>query len=172
MGWLTWPVGLTMMVNVFDDPVQDTPLLVKVGVTVIEPVTGEVPEFVAVKDMLPVPLAPRPIAVLLLVQMYVVVPPVLTVLKFRVVNPPLHTAVSLGWLTWPEGLTVTSKLKTVPGHKVGDGPVGVMTYRTTPGEVPEFSRVWLIRDPQEELQSEKPVIDPAVGGVTTEAVQV
>lgn len=46
------------------------------GVTVIVPVMGDVVVFVAVKDaMLPVPLAPKPIVVLELDQLYVVAVP-------------------------------------------------------------------------------------------------
>ena len=37
------------------------------------------------------------------------------------------------------GLTVTSKLNAEPSHPVG--PVGIITYRTTPVEVPVFTRV-------------------------------
>ena len=69
------------------------------------------------------------------------------------------------------GCTVTSKLNGVPGQMVTPGPVGVMTYLTIPGEVPEFIIVWLIMLPQPELQALKPFILPA-GKVITEAVQV
>ena len=58
------------MVNVLLIPVQLTPPLMKVGVTVIVAVTGVVPLFTAVKEgILPVPLAARPIAGVLLVQL-------------------------------------------------------------------------------------------------------
>ena len=54
------------MVNVCAVPVHEP----KVGVTVIVAVTGEVPSFNAVNDaILPVPLAARPIDVVLFVQL-------------------------------------------------------------------------------------------------------
>ena len=57
--------GLTVIVNVIGAPVQ--PLAV--GVTVIVPLIAVTPALVAVKlGILPVPDAPRPMAVLLLVQ--------------------------------------------------------------------------------------------------------
>src|SRR5262245_54448601 len=61
--------GFTVIVNDCGVPVQ--PLLT--GVTVIVAVTGEVPLLVALNDaMLPLPLAARPIDVLLFVQLNVV----------------------------------------------------------------------------------------------------
>ena len=64
------------MVKVFDDPVQDIPELVKVGVTMIEATTGVKPVLMAVKAlMLPVPPEARPMLVLSFVHAYVVVPP-------------------------------------------------------------------------------------------------
>jgi hypothetical protein len=63
-------VGLTVIVNVFAGPEQDTPKLVKVGVTVMVAVTGDVPVLTAANAaILPVPLAPRPIVVLSFVQL-------------------------------------------------------------------------------------------------------
>ena len=62
--------GFTVMVNVCDVPVQVMPPLVKVGVTVIVPVTGAVVKLVAVKLLiLPVPLAAKPMLVVLFVQL-------------------------------------------------------------------------------------------------------
>ena len=74
-------------------PVHVTALLVKCGVTVIVAITGEVPALVAVKNGIsPAPLAPRPILVRSLVHVYVVVPPVLVVVKITFdVEDPLHT---------------------------------------------------------------------------------
>lgn len=61
-------VGLTVMVNVFDGPLQPTPLLV-FGVTVMVAVTGAVPVLIAVKEaMSPLPLAANPMLVLVFVQ--------------------------------------------------------------------------------------------------------
>ena len=66
----TLAVGLTVMVNVVDGPVQLTPPFVKVGVTVIVAVTGAVPLFTAVNAAIfPVPLAARPIVVFEFVQL-------------------------------------------------------------------------------------------------------
>jgi hypothetical protein len=63
-------VGLTVIVNVFAGPEQDTPKLVKVGVTVMVAVTGDVPVLTAANAaILPVPLVPRPIVVLSFVQL-------------------------------------------------------------------------------------------------------
>lgn len=64
-GAVTIGVGFTVIVNVFEDPIQVTPLIVLVGVTVIVAVIGAFEEFVAVKTgILPIPVAGRPIAVL------------------------------------------------------------------------------------------------------------
>ena len=58
------------MVNVCGIPVQVTPPLVKLGVTVIVAVTGAEPVFAAMKEaMLPVPLEGSPIEALLFVQL-------------------------------------------------------------------------------------------------------
>jgi hypothetical protein len=58
------------MVNICDAPVQVTAPKVAEGVTVIIPLMGLVVVFVAVKAAIfPVPVAARPIAVLLLVQL-------------------------------------------------------------------------------------------------------
>jgi hypothetical protein len=67
------------------------------------------------------------------------------------------------------GLIVTSKLKVVPGQFVVAGPVGVITYLTTPGEVPVLSKVVLILAPEPETI---PFIVPPVGVVVSEAVHV
>ena len=108
-GWLTCPVGLTVMVNVFVGPVQLTPPLVNVGVTTMVAITGQVPLLTAVNEaMFPVPEAARPMLVVLLVQAYVVVPPVLVVSYVTVVvEPALQTTWLAGWFTWPSGFTVT-----------------------------------------------------------------
>jgi hypothetical protein len=67
-GWITWPVGFTVMVKVFVDPVQETLPLVKVGVTTNVPLIGDVPLFEALKEMLPVPVAAAPILELVFVH--------------------------------------------------------------------------------------------------------
>ena len=81
------------MVNVAGVPTQLTAPLVYVGVTVMVAVTGEEPALVAVKAaMFPLPLAAKPIEVLLLVHAYVTVPPVAGLLKVTaLVVEPAHT---------------------------------------------------------------------------------
>jgi hypothetical protein len=61
--------GFTVMVKVCAVPVQVVPPLVKDGVTTIVPVNGAPVVLVDTKFRLPVPLAARPMAVLLLVQL-------------------------------------------------------------------------------------------------------
>ena len=86
---------------------------------------------------------------------------------------PWHTVWDAGVaMTTGVGWTVTSKLNGIPGQLVIPGPVGVMIYLTTPGEVPVLFKVWLIMFPHPEEQSLKSVIVPFAGEVNTEAVQV
>ena len=82
-----------MIVKVRAVPLQVTLPLVYAGVTVIVAETGAVPVLTAVKEgMSPVPLAPRPIEVVLFTQLYTIVPPVVGELNVTaVVLPPLHT---------------------------------------------------------------------------------
>ena len=62
-------VGFTVIVKVCGIPLQETPFNVFTGVTEIVALIAVVPVLVAVNAaMLPVPLAARPMAVLLLVQ--------------------------------------------------------------------------------------------------------
>ena len=99
-------VGFTVIVNVVGVPVQVTPLLVYVGVTVIVATTGALVGLVAVKDaILPVPDAARPMLVLLLVQLYTVFAP-LPVKITAAVGAPLHTAWLATAFTVGVGLTV------------------------------------------------------------------
>ena len=66
----TFPVGLTVIVNVLDVPTQLTLPLVKVGVTVIVAVTGALVALVATKEaILPEPVAARPMDGVLLTQL-------------------------------------------------------------------------------------------------------
>ena len=78
---LTTGSGFTVIVKLIGVPTQVVPLFVKLGVTVIVPVIGAPPVFgfVAVKLRLPVPLAARPIAGFVFVQLYTV--PVVAPLK-------------------------------------------------------------------------------------------
>ena len=108
------------MVNVCCGPVQETPLCVNVGVTTIVDTNGAAVLFVAVKEeILPFPDAPRPMAVLLFVQEYVVFPTVLTVLN--VVEPitsVLQTSTDATLFTCAVGLTVATKEVVVPKQVV------------------------------------------------------
>ena len=94
-----------MIVKSSDVPVQETEPLVYVGVTVTVPEIGAVPEFVAVNDKLPVPLTSRPIAELVLVHAYVVVPSVLTEANVTVALAALQKTLAPGLVTLPVGLT-------------------------------------------------------------------
>lgn len=59
-----------MRVKVFDGPEQILVPLLKLGVTTIVDTTGEVPEFIAVKEeILPAPFAGSPMDTLSLVQL-------------------------------------------------------------------------------------------------------
>ena len=67
---VTVAVGFTVIVNVDGVPTQLTAPFVYVGVTVIVVVTGAVVKLVAVKLLiLPVPLAAKPMLVVLFVQL-------------------------------------------------------------------------------------------------------
>ena len=71
--WLTGrstsPVGLTVIVKVFVGPSHVLPPLLKCGVTTIVATTGTVPGLVATNEgIFPLPLAPRPMLILLFVQ--------------------------------------------------------------------------------------------------------
>ena len=90
--------------NVRGVPVQVTPPLVKLGVTVIVAIIGVVPVLVGVKDRLPVPLAANPMSVLLLVQLYTV--PVALPLKFTVEGEPAQNTWLATAFTVAVGLTV------------------------------------------------------------------
>jgi hypothetical protein len=99
-------VGFTVIVNVTGVPVQVTPPLLYVGVTVIVATTGVVPLFIAVKlAILPVPLAASPMEVLLLVQLYTV-PAALPENTTAAVGAPLHTVWFAGAFTVGVGFTV------------------------------------------------------------------
>ena len=68
-GWVTCPVGFTVMVKVFVVPVHIEVPLVKVGVTIIVATTGAVVVLTAVnKAISPVPDPDKPMDVVLFVQ--------------------------------------------------------------------------------------------------------
>lgn len=103
-GWLTDGMGFTVLVKVFDVPVQVTPPEKYIGVTVIVPEIGIVVLFVAVKDgIFPEPLALRPIAVLLLVQLNEVAVPKK---ETAAVASPAQRVSFSGWFTMGAGFTV------------------------------------------------------------------
>lgn len=92
-----------------------------VGVTVIVAVTGVDPEFKAVKPgIFPVPLAPKPIEVLLLVQ--VKEPPFGVLTKLVVATaPPLHTVIFDGTVTVGVGFTMIVYVDGVPLQPLAEG---------------------------------------------------
>ena len=71
----TWAVGLIVISKGVTGPIQSTEPFSKVGVTFNAEVTGLLPVFIPVNaEISPVPLAARPIEVILFVQSKVVVP--------------------------------------------------------------------------------------------------
>lgn len=123
----TLGVGFTVMVNIIGVPVQLIPL-VKTGVTVIVATCGVVPKLVALNDgILPLPFGPSPIDVLLFVQLYVIVPPVLGLLNIMgVVIVWLHSAMSGLSSTTGLGFTVMVNDIVVPIQPEGDVGVTVI----------------------------------------------
>ena len=109
-------VGFTVMVKVIGVPLQVTPPLVKAGVTVMVAVTGAVVALVAVKPaILPEPFAANPMDVVLLVQLYTIVPPVLGLLNVTVVvDVLLHTTWLATAFIVATGFTVIVKVTGVP----------------------------------------------------------
>lgn len=141
-------VGFTEMVKSSGVPEQITPPFSKLGVTVMVAVTGEFVVFVAWNEVIcPLPLAPSPIEVFVLVQSYVMVPPefgdekvVVTVLL------PLQTTWS-AVVTLGVGLTVIVNVRGVPEHALPFVNVGVTVMVATRGWVPVFVAVKLGRLP-------------------------
>ncbi len=80
----------------------------------IVPVIGAPVVLVAVKFRLPVPLAPRPMAVLVLVQLYTV--PATGPVKVCVTVTPAHTTWLAGGFTLGIGFTVMVNVIGVPGQ--------------------------------------------------------
>jgi len=83
---------------------------------VIVAVTGAVVAFVPLNEaILPVPLAARPIDVVLFVQLYTIVPPVVGLVKFTaVVGALLHTTWLATAVTVAVGFTVMVNVLGVP----------------------------------------------------------
>src|ERR1035437_3398463 len=116
-GLLTCAVGLTVIVKVLVGPSHVAPSLVKCGVTMIVATTSDVPALIAVNvGIFPLPVAANPMLISLLVHVYVVMPPVLTVAKLTAVSAPLHTTWLAGWSTSPVGLTVIVKILVGPSQ--------------------------------------------------------
>lgn len=112
-------VGMTtgvLLVNVCGADIAQRPGKIKLGVTVIVAVTGNNVLLVAINDgILPVPLAPRPIEVVLFVQLYVTPPTGL--LKFTAaVGVPVHTVWFAIGSTDAAGYTSTVAVVVEPGH--------------------------------------------------------
>ena len=101
-GLLTIVDGFMVIVNVWTIPEHPIPLAW--GVMVMVPVIGLAPKLIGSKEILPVPLAGSPIAVLLFVQLYPGAVPVKdTVSKASV----LQNVFDPGLLTIVDGFTVT-----------------------------------------------------------------
>jgi hypothetical protein len=143
-GSVTCADGLTVIVNVSAGPTQLTDPFVKVGVTVIVALIGDVPEFVALNDaILPEPLATSPIAVLLFDHEYVVVPPVRLVAKVIIpLAAELHRTISAGSVTWAVGLTVIVNVSAGPTQLTEPlVKVGVTVIVALMGDVPALVAV-------------------------------
>lgn len=135
-------VGFTVIVNVSDGPGQSRDSLLKVGVTTRVDVIGVVPGLVAVNDRLPAPSVPRPIAVLLFVHSYEVIPPVFALVNVTDAVVLLQTTRFPGLLTCPSGLTVIVNVSVGPVHPVP--PLlksGVTIIVATKGVVPALVEV-------------------------------
>ena len=158
----TCAVGLTVIVKLRGVPLHVNPPLVYTGVIVIVAVTGAVPVLTAVKlAMSPVPLAPSPIVVLLFVQLYTIVPPVVGELNvIAAVLPPLHTTWLDTALTVAVGFTIIVKLRGVPLQVML--PLvyaGVTVIVAVIGEVPVFTAA-------NEAMSPVPLADNPIEGVS------
>lgn len=109
-------IGFTVIVNVLGVPVQVIPLIVDTGVTVMVPEIAAEPVFAPTKlAMLPVPLAGKPMAVLLLVQLYTVPDTVPTKLIAATLEPT-HTAWLVTAATVGVGFTVYVNVLTGPAQ--------------------------------------------------------
>jgi hypothetical protein len=107
-------------------------------------VTGEVPVFKVVKAaILPVPVPARPMLVLLFVQEYVTVPPVLVVVyEMAADRAPLHNTWFPGCVTTAVGFTVMVNVFVGPSQvTVPFSKWGVITIVAMTGAVPVFIAV-------------------------------
>ena len=88
---VTVAVGFTVIVKLAGVPVHETPPLVNVGITVTVDTTGPFVLLVPLKVLMsPVPLPESPVARLLLVQLYTMLPPVVGEVKVTEVGSPLQ----------------------------------------------------------------------------------
>lgn len=120
------------MVKLTGVPVQSTPPLLKVGVTVMVATTGNGVAFLAVKAAIfPVPLTPNPICGVLLVQLYTV-PDAAPLNTTGAVDAPLHTVWLAGWLTVGVGFTVIVNVTGAPAQPAADGVTVIVAVCTVP----------------------------------------
>ena len=127
--------------------------MANVGVTDKLAVSGAVPKLVIGKVAIePVPVVLIPILGVLLVQVYVVVPPILFVVKLTEVGVPLHNTKGVtGWFTSAEGFTVIVKILGKPTQLTPPlVNVGVTVIVATIGELPVLVAVKLAIDPEPE----------------------
>ena len=123
--------GLTVIVKLTAGPIQPF----AVGVTEIVPVLAIDVSLRAVNARFPEPLAPRPIAVLVFVQLKV--DPAVPV-KLTVTGAPLHTIWLPGLFTVAVGLTVMVKVMADPEHPF---TAGVTVMVAVWGVAPELAAV-------------------------------
>lgn len=122
--------AFTVIVNVLLAPVQVMPPLVNVGVTVIVAVIGPVVGLTVTKaGTVPMPLAPKPIEVLLFVQLYSV-PATGPLNGTAVVVAPAQSIWLAGWFTLGVGFTVIVKLTDEPPQPVELGVTVIVAVCT------------------------------------------
>ena len=133
-GCITFGDGLTVIVK--DRAVPGQPAAE--GFTVMVAATAIVPKFVAVKDEIsPLPVAPKPMLVLLFVQLYIV-PATAPAKLTTAVVVPLHKTWLAGCTTLGAGLTVIVNDLGVPGQPA---VVGVTVIVAVTGVIPALTAV-------------------------------
>ena len=117
--------------------------MINVGVTVIIDTTGLAFKLDVINvGIFPVPDPAKPIDVSEFVQLYVVNPTVLAVVKDTLVESPLHTTCEAGRFTCAAGLTVTVYVFEGPKHITPAlSKDGVTVIVDTKGAVPVFVAV-------------------------------
>ena len=115
VGLVTLGIGFTIIVNVCAVPEQVKLAFVYFGVTVIVEVIAALVVFAATNDpIFPVPEAANPIAVLLLLQSYVVPDTAEPDSMIVVEELPLHNVTLAGSVTVGVGFTVIVNVRGVP----------------------------------------------------------